>query len=61
MAFTLAIQTNNEVKVANDLGIVDRISYSGKFGSKTQTVSQSDEGIQNLDTKNLNMSQVNAL
>jgi K+/H+ antiporter YhaU regulatory subunit KhtT len=61
MALTLAIQTQHEVKVANDLGIVDRISYSGKFGSKVQTVSKDDDGIQNLDTKNLNMTQVKAL
>jgi hypothetical protein len=56
MALTLAIQTQHEVNTAAELGIVEKVSYSGKFGNKTLTISREDESIQNLDSKNLNIS-----
>ncbi|MEE3414072.1 MAG: hypothetical protein VZR53_01730 [Prevotella sp.] len=45
MALTLAIQTQHEVNTAVELGIVDKVTYSGKFGSKTLTVSKDDTSI----------------
>ena len=61
MALTLAIQTQHEVNTAVELGIVNRITYSGKFGDKTNVISSKDESIQNLDSKNLNVAQIKAL
>jgi len=52
----LAIQTQHEVNTAVDLGIVKRISYSAKFGEKNVTISNTDQSLQNLESKDLNIS-----
>lgn len=61
MALTLAIQTQNEVNTAVDLGIVQKKQYQAQFGSRTVVMSRDDISLLNLDTKDLNASQVQAL
>ena len=61
MALTLAIQTQNEINTAVDLGIVQKKQYQAVFGNRTVTVSKDEKSLLNLDTKDLNASQVQAL
>lgn len=61
MALTLAVQTQNEVNTAVQLGIVQKTSYSANFGSKEAKVSDKDTNLMNLDSKDLNILQIQAL
>ena len=61
MALTLAVQTQNEVNTAVQLGIVQKTNYSAKFGKNDVKVSDKDINLMNLDTKDLNALQVQAL
>ena len=62
MALTLAIQTTNGVKAAQSLGIIQRIGYQTKVGDRTFVVSDQDEtSLLNLDTKDLNSDQIDAV
>jgi len=54
MALTLAVQTQNEVNTAVQLGIVQKTNYSAKFGKNDVKVSDKDTNLMNLDTKDLN-------
>lgn len=61
MALTLAVQTQNEVNTAVSLGLVQKIDYSAKFGNNVVKVSSEDTNLINLDSKDLNTLQVQAL
>ena len=61
MALTLAVQTQNEVNTAVQLGIVQKTNYSAKFGKNDVKVSDKDTNLMNLDTKDLNALQIQAL
>ena len=61
MALTLAVQTQNEVNTASQLGIVQKVNYSAKFGKNEVKISEKDVNLMNLDTKDLNALQVQAL
>lgn len=61
IALTLAIQTKHEVETAVELGLVQRVGYSAKFGDKTVTVNSTDNVLTNLDTKDLNINQIRAV
>ena len=61
MALTLGIQTINAIKAAESIGIVQRVSYQTKVGDRTLTINASDESLFNLDSKDLNNDQIEAL
>lgn len=61
MALTLAIQTQNGIDAAVNLGIVQRIGYQFKSENKVKQHSESDRSLMNLDSKDLNAKQIDAL
>jgi hypothetical protein len=61
MALTLAVQTQNEVNTAVQLGIVQKVDYQATFGNNKVYVSSKDENLINLDTNDLNSLQIQTL
>lgn len=61
MALTLAIQTDNGIIAAENLGIIQRTGYQTKVGDRTLTISANEHSLLNLDSKDLNAKQIDAL